>query len=129
VLFLIGKLFESLRTSAQRAAETTRAAGAGQLTSEVSLFELLRQDFEKSIHALERRGRTLERAEWVKQRDSLRDDHERVGKYVQSGTLSELEADILFAAPRNIQIELELLEPPSPPPPSAPVQPAAVAKP
>jgi hypothetical protein len=111
VLFLFGKLVESLKTSAQRVTETTRAGRVGAPISEESLFELLRQEFEKTIHSLERHGRTFERAEWTAQRASLRDSHAQIGKYLQAGKLSESEAEILFAALRNIQIELELLEP------------------
>jgi hypothetical protein len=134
VLFLVGKLFESLKTSAQRAAETRGAATHG-LVPENSLFELLHLEFEKTIHSLERCGRTLARDEWNTQQDSLRDFHEKIGKYVQAGELSEPEAEILFAALRNIQIELDLLEPPPPGAPAAPApapppaQPAAAAGP
>jgi hypothetical protein len=134
VLFLVGKLFESLKTSAQRAAES-RAAGASGPLPEKSLFELLNQEFENVLHSLERRGRTLDPVEWKQQQGSLRDFHEQIGKYVEAGKLSEAEAEILFGALRAIQIELELLEPPSagpaaaPVPPLPPAPPAAVAKP
>jgi hypothetical protein len=110
ILFILGKLIESLKTSAESASQRDRRGAAGAAADE-SLFALLRREYEDSIHALERRGSPFSRADWEAQRAALRTAHEQIGTYLAAGRLSESAAELLFAAVRNLRIELDLLEP------------------
>lgn len=114
ILFLLVKMVESVRSSVPgtERRKTKTEAPAGTRTGG-GLFELFHTDLEDWIRLLERHEGSIKVAEWSKMRDDIQERHRQVRTGLNAQTLTEKEAEVLFQAIRNIQVELELLEPKS----------------
>jgi hypothetical protein len=114
ILFLLSKLGESVRSSASRTEEPAGAIEApATAPATQGLYALLHQDLEDWIHLLERHEGIIKPAEWSRMKDDIHERHQQVRAGLHAGSLSETEAEVLFQGIRNIQVELDLLEPKS----------------
>jgi hypothetical protein len=111
LLFALTLCVQSLKGRAARK-RGAQPAGGPSSNHRPETYGYLVERFGKELRALERRTEPFERDEWDQEWEKTRYAHREICDLVNASQIAERDAEVLFAALRNIRDELDFVEPP-----------------
>jgi TRAP-type uncharacterized transport system substrate-binding protein len=111
VFGFVVKLIGTVKPEAVREVMEQNSGATATAQSQTSQFEALHLEFEKALLRLEHHSGSLSPDEWKTRVTQLRESHEQIRDYRNTGELTHSEAESLCQAIRNIRVELSFLEP------------------
>jgi TRAP-type uncharacterized transport system substrate-binding protein len=111
VFGFVAKLIGTIKPDVVRELMERKSGATDTAPTTMSRFDCLRLEFEKALLRLEHQSGPLSFDEWNKRLAQLRESHELIRDYRNTGELTCSEAESLSQAIRSIRVELTFLEP------------------
>jgi len=107
-LFAVGVQYLNERSAAGSRGTKPASVGGGDAGE---TFDSRMKRYEKQLWTLERRVDPMERDEWNREKEELQREHRAICELMKQDGLDQHDAEVVFAALRNIQDELDFFEP------------------